>query len=706
MTNKRSRNAFESELAGPPRHAPFALYGTPLPAYDPEARDDGSYVPIWKQEVTDERGRKRLHGAFTGGFSAGYFNTVGSKEGWTPSTFVSSRSNRAKDAKSQGQRVEDFMDEEDLAEQAESQKLETHTAFAGLGNGGGDNASRSGMLSDLFRASGETIGVKLLQKMGWRQGQGVGPKVRRRAKGDEKGEVHQFAPENSNMISFVRKTDRKGLGFAGEEKLKEADLMNDSDEAVDERDTRILQTNRSNLFNKPKKTKKTGIGLGVLNDTGSDEDDPYSMGPRINYTRVAGSVKTKKKASVGSNTAESHINKPLNVPSKKLVHRTAVSHGLRKCHDGRLPLQGFVLSMSAMSIQENEYPPPKIPEGYVASHAAEQSTSSSVSTGPFQSTADAAKASTLNPASRAAVLGEQRLPGKSVFDFLSPAARDRLAAASGRTDLPPGLNESAPAGYEATESDKRRTLWDLVPPLEKATATAALRRGNTGWMPYAEDEGKRARYRRFLELRAFQHSNLPSRAPGASNNEWATELREFAQAAEVFKPISGLMATRFTTSTTAPRLATDAPDPTPTSVDVKDEDPAIKAVKLGMFGPLTRSRVTFYPSRLLCKRFGVRPPANVAVDPTVPDGEGSAEPARAFGDVVSQASIDRMMREASFQPRVAVGSASAEVADSHVSAQPAKKMEVDVERNEALEQKKAGEAVFKAIFGSDDEDDE
>jgi len=32
-------------------------------------------------QVRDERGRKRLHGAFTGGFSAGYFNTVGSKEG-------------------------------------------------------------------------------------------------------------------------------------------------------------------------------------------------------------------------------------------------------------------------------------------------------------------------------------------------------------------------------------------------------------------------------------------------------------------------------------------------------------------------------------------------------------------------------------------------------------------------------------------------
>lgn len=32
-------------------------------------------------QVRDEQGRRRLHGAFTGGFSAGYFNTVGSKEG-------------------------------------------------------------------------------------------------------------------------------------------------------------------------------------------------------------------------------------------------------------------------------------------------------------------------------------------------------------------------------------------------------------------------------------------------------------------------------------------------------------------------------------------------------------------------------------------------------------------------------------------------
>ncbi|KAF7252931.1 hypothetical protein EG68_10657 [Paragonimus skrjabini miyazakii] len=36
----------------------------------------------YEQRILNEKGRPlRFHGAFTGGFSAGYFNTVGSKEG-------------------------------------------------------------------------------------------------------------------------------------------------------------------------------------------------------------------------------------------------------------------------------------------------------------------------------------------------------------------------------------------------------------------------------------------------------------------------------------------------------------------------------------------------------------------------------------------------------------------------------------------------
>lgn len=47
----------------------YVLLGTELPP-DKDS-DDGAFVPEWKQTVTDERGRRRLHGAFTGGFSAG-----------------------------------------------------------------------------------------------------------------------------------------------------------------------------------------------------------------------------------------------------------------------------------------------------------------------------------------------------------------------------------------------------------------------------------------------------------------------------------------------------------------------------------------------------------------------------------------------------------------------------------------------------------
>ena len=59
--------------------------------------------------MTDDRGRRRFHGAFTGGFSAGYFNTVGSRHGWVPQTYKSAREERAEAVAAS---AADFMDEE------------------------------------------------------------------------------------------------------------------------------------------------------------------------------------------------------------------------------------------------------------------------------------------------------------------------------------------------------------------------------------------------------------------------------------------------------------------------------------------------------------------------------------------------------------------------------------------------------------------
>lgn len=123
--------------------------GTPLPPLDSKKADPNELQPIWKQEVRDEQGRQRFHGAFTGGYSAGYFNTVGSKEGWTPSTFISSRSNKKDEtnranAIASGSRPEDFMDEEDLDDLREKRELKNNAGFQYDGSSGGREARTGG----------------------------------------------------------------------------------------------------------------------------------------------------------------------------------------------------------------------------------------------------------------------------------------------------------------------------------------------------------------------------------------------------------------------------------------------------------------------------------------------------------------------------------------------------------------------------------
>ncbi|MCJ1430094.1 hypothetical protein MMC29_008009, partial [Sticta canariensis] len=411
MAYKRSRATFEADLQH--QQSPYVTYGTPLPPLDPDTRDDGTYVPVWKQEVTDEQGRKRLHGAFTGGFSAGYFNTVGSKEGWTPSQFRSSRASRKKDAPVVPQKPEDFMDEEDVADAEESRKLQTSESFAGLGSTGEDRLLKEPMM-DILKTTGDTMGVRLLRKMGWRDGQGIGPRVRRKARLDEEDdpgggggqETHLFAPENSRMISFMQKNDRKGLGFEGEGRL--ADVQNDGKDANSSAELLRLESERDltigtqNTGVKKKKGEpRGGFGVGILNDNGSDDEDPYHIGPQISYNRVIGGDKKKRKPENGKTAANPLLStKPVFV-SKKASASKAGS-GFRRCHDGRLPLDGFVLSQGkdpgSSLLSNNKYEPPAIPPDWKSSKASAKLT---VPDRPiaYQSAAEIAKLSTLDPKS-------------------------------------------------------------------------------------------------------------------------------------------------------------------------------------------------------------------------------------------------------------------------------------------------------------------
>lgn len=98
---------------------PNVHLGTPI-----EIDSNLKYQSIYNQEVRDEKGRKRFHGAFTGGFSAGYYNTVGSKEDFQPKTFISSRKEKMK----YEQNIFDYMDSEDLKE-LENSNIQTKDIF-------------------------------------------------------------------------------------------------------------------------------------------------------------------------------------------------------------------------------------------------------------------------------------------------------------------------------------------------------------------------------------------------------------------------------------------------------------------------------------------------------------------------------------------------------------------------------------------------
>ena len=175
-------------------------------------------------------------------------------------------------------------------------------------------------------------------------------------------------------------------------------------------------------------------------------------------------------------------------------------------------------------------------------------------------------------------------------------------------------------------------------------------------------------------------------------DEWNREISEFVRAAMVFKPMSKLMASRFTSSS-----STILPGSSPSTADTpllskpaeKPEDPAEAAAKVNMYGYLTRTTTEFYPTRLLCKRFNVKDPH------PVPAGEEENKEV-ADTSLVNAEAVRDLKREARGLATGSYDLASVEV-DVPV--------EIHADRNEVLEGERAGEEIFKSIFG-DDSDEE
>ncbi|KAF0989214.1 hypothetical protein HZS_6255 [Henneguya salminicola] len=167
----------------------YVIFGTPIELNEDELESGKKPIKIEQQVATDEKGRRRFHGAFTGGFSAGFFNTCGSQQGWAPSTFVSSRSDRNI---SSLHKPENYMDEEDFSEFGIApKKYSTKSKYNHEGTSIKNEIDQSMESHQVLRSilpdkelynslnivKKTTIGFDLMRKMGWKEGRGFGENI-------------------------------------------------------------------------------------------------------------------------------------------------------------------------------------------------------------------------------------------------------------------------------------------------------------------------------------------------------------------------------------------------------------------------------------------------------------------------------------------------------------------------------------------------
>ncbi|XP_013380300.1 G patch domain-containing protein 1 [Lingula anatina] len=582
----------------------FVTIGTPLePLVEDAPRKKAPQVQ--DETVRDEKGRRRFHGAFTGGFSAGYFNTVGSKEGWTPSSFVSSRTNKAE---TQGQKPEDYMDAEDLGEFGIApRKLKTADNFTSeqaQKKHAAERLEHAGVfftqpvLQDLIIPSQLPMGVRLLRKMGWKEGQGVGPRVKRKAKKQataQEGKVYgcslppdqnsddsdydeyaaglTFAPKDVTPISFEAKDNQHGLGYSG---------LNPK---------AALHSGHINLFEPSPiggstvSGSKRGIrgkafGVGALED---DDEDIYGMDSMANYDREL--------------TAESDHNFGWTAPKRTSRFSegppAAITEG--PSHVTRI-LEGFTIASKPLQPKKC-FPPPHIPRGYKPFHTFLK---------PKESSSASSSGKSLDAGARGAILGETPVIG-SVFELVNSEGKAKLEAAKISSTTSSASSTSSvttsSAWSSATSWEKVQGPFEAKQPLLKTP----LFQGNTSsFKPFVKDPAKQERYEKYLELKKQGAVDCYKTVALPHMTEWDMEREEeeFKRAAQLFKPLSSLMASRFTRAKFEDHHD-EVEVPPDDSTPVSDQ---AKAAQMKMFGKLTRERFEWHPDRLLCRRFNVPDP--------------------------------------------------------------------------------------------------
>ncbi|XP_014242880.1 G patch domain-containing protein 1 homolog [Cimex lectularius] len=534
----------------------YVVYGTPLEPIEEDEVPRKKPIYIQDQIATDKQGRRRFHGAFTGGFSAGFYNTVGTPEGWLPAAFKSSRE---KKADLQAQRPEDFMDEEDTDQfgiapsvlrakpeysgSDRTRKRERVTFSEGPIPG-------DPVLHSILRPAKETIGVQLLMKMGWKPGQGIGPRLTKLQKkkqnkqnqnkvygcyipgkpdsdSDEEIDVnHLFAPDDVEMMFVKPKTNRFGMGYTGLDKNFMLGGV-----------SKVQDTFRMMDNNKKLAIKGQAFGVGAFED---EDADIYARDDMSNYDfslETVNSLKEKRRKER---------------KEKKMLAITSGGFGI---------IDGFVLAKKP-PVLKKYFPPPKLPPDYNGVHAVRKTRF-----GPEHKNLPVIKSKHLLTASdRAAILEDEK-----------------------------------------QQKTKDEEVEELPQPEEVEGQTE-----DTGFRPFISDPAKQARYERYLHFVKIGAKEAFEKIQPKVMTSWEKERErnEFEQASRLYKPLSGMMADRFASA----ELPDESLDPlAPVQKYTGGVDAKLaEAAKEKKFGKLTRSSYTWIPVSLLCKRMNIAEPMSSA----------------------------------------------------------------------------------------------
>ncbi|KAG6829060.1 hypothetical protein H0H92_005834 [Tricholoma furcatifolium] len=706
---KRKLNDLGVDTSSSKANESFCLIGTPLPPLE-KSKDTGEFVPLWKQEVLitllsrhtfelntylSRSEMKRDAVDFTERLQVASLQVTSTqldprKARWTPATFVSSRGDRAKQ---KAARPEDFMDEEDLQDIKDSRKVVDTTDEMDFTGGNQrlpeepeNDSIASALEASLLPPPSESAGARILKKMGWRLGQGIGPRISLRKRklqdlqfsrggrapddaidipeDDEEASKHTYAPRDTPILLVERKDNFHGLGYNPGMGLHESVSGKGG-----------AESSKGPLIS-------AGFGLGALNDADEDDLDVYDGATTSIKRRVAYDIADREEDDTITISER-------NGRCKEATARPAVS--LAVFRDGQSVLPGFILSEKPVS-EDRWFPIPDIPNGWKPDpHRVWDKGKEKENVQPETKSAPGGWNSKITADERGAMLGETPLPAapRSVFDFMSKKDRERLQNIAATRGQPQDPNSTPPP-----ESIR-------IPSTEPHIAQAALR----GFQPFTADPTKQSRYTTYLQSQIGMDAGPPLKPlPNQRVDEFNKEAEDYAKAALLFKPMSSAMAGRFTSAAVVehgPKVHVGLHTPVHEDTTQKEEEkkkeemenlsPKAHAARMGMYGPLTREVKPWQPARLLCKRFKVRDPN--------PEPEVEVPPPAAPGSNWQQSEI----------PMASTTGEGLASTSGHTQNGPRDITNIglgedDDQGRDTLTYERPTMDIFKAIFASDDED--